>query len=173
MKRQIRRGTFETNSSSTHSICITKNDSYNKPKAICFDFGEFGWECDEHSDTFTKADYLYTGIYECCNDLEIEIYKENIKNFLETDGIECIFKGEGTPKTYEYDGKIKSYQSIDGYVDHGNELKEFVNDVCTDKDKMFRFLFSSESFIITGNDNDDEDVDINVSYDHDEYYKGN
>ena len=36
-----------------------------------------------------------------------------------------------------------------------------------------RYLFSSESFIITGNDNDDHSVDINVKYDHEEYYKGN
>lgn len=173
MKRQIRRGTFETNSSSTHSICITKSDKYKKPEVICFDFGEFGWECDTHSDTFTKANYLYTGIYECFDNDEIDKYKEIIHEYLSSEGIVCSFKGEGKTKSYEYNGKTKYYQSINGYVDHGNELKEFIEDVCSDKDKLFRFLFSDKSFIITGNDNDDEDVCINVTYDHDEYYKGN
>ena len=173
MKQQIRRGVFETNSSSTHSICITKNDKYTKPKSIWFDFGEFGQERDIHCSTFIKADYLYTGLYESCSEQEINEYKENIKNFLESEGIDCVFKGEGKTESYTVGGKVYTYPYIDGYVDHGCELKDFIDDVCTNKDKLFRFLFSSESFIITGNDNDDFDVDINVSYDHDEYYKGN
>ena len=49
MKRQIRRGVFETNSSSTHAICIAKGD-YNLSKHIDFTIGEFGWENNEYDD---------------------------------------------------------------------------------------------------------------------------
>jgi hypothetical protein len=42
--KQIRKGVFETNSSSTHSICIAKDDGLTIPKSLHFDFGEFGWE---------------------------------------------------------------------------------------------------------------------------------
>jgi hypothetical protein len=56
---QVRKGVFETNSSSTHSIAISK-----KPvvigKSIHFRIGEFGWE-EKCVDT---ADYLYTAILE-------------------------------------------------------------------------------------------------------------
>ena len=38
MKRQIRRGVFETNSSSQHSICIMKNDEHYTPDEFAKDF---------------------------------------------------------------------------------------------------------------------------------------
>lgn len=38
MKRQIRRGVFETNSSSQHSLCIMKNDKHYTPDEIAKDF---------------------------------------------------------------------------------------------------------------------------------------
>lgn len=38
MKRQIRRGVFETNSSSQHSLCIMKNNNYYTPDEILKDF---------------------------------------------------------------------------------------------------------------------------------------
>lgn len=38
MKRQIRRGVFETNSSSQHSLCIMKNDEHYTPDEIAKDF---------------------------------------------------------------------------------------------------------------------------------------
>ena len=65
------------------------------------------------------------------------------------------------------------YAENSGYVDHANELEEFLDAVCKDEDKLVRFLFSGFSFIITGNDNDDGDVNINVTYAYYEYYKGN
>lgn len=64
MKRQIRKSVFETNSSSTHAICITKKkDNYKIPKHIDFEFGEFGWMYEEYSDTHNKASYLITAIF--------------------------------------------------------------------------------------------------------------
>ena len=64
MKRQIRKSVFETNSSSTHAICITKKkDNYKLPDHIDFEFGEFGWECKEYEDTYNKASYLITAIF--------------------------------------------------------------------------------------------------------------
>ena len=60
---QIRAGVFETNSSSTHSIAISK-----KPvvigKSIRFGIGEFGWE----NDCVDTADYLYTAILDMIQD---------------------------------------------------------------------------------------------------------
>lgn len=166
--KQVRNNVFETNSSSTHSICITKDDILDeKTDIVGFSIGEFGWECDEFSSLWNKASYLYTGL----------LYTENfdllekMKSFLDKNNIRYTFE-EPQFETFEYQGK--EYKNLkEGYIDHGNELFDFLNDICNDENKLMKFLFSSKSFIITGNDNDDEDVAINVSYEHDEYYKGN
>ena len=50
--RQIRQNTFETNSSSTHSICISKNPVVDvRNEHVYFGSGEFGWSTDTVTDT--------------------------------------------------------------------------------------------------------------------------
>lgn len=155
----IRNGVFETNSSSTHSICVTKNNILNdKLNKVYFVFGEFGWEHDVLEMPYEKASYLYTAIV---NRGKAELI-ENIRQILETNDIE-----------YEFVEKSKSSYYAHGYIDHGEEIPDEIFDICKDENRLMRFLFSRESFIITGNDNSFEDVGINVDYDHDEYYKGN
>ena len=58
MKRQIRQGVFETNSSSTHAICISKDHDTSKlklPDSVSFDHGEFGWECRKLRHVWEKS----------------------------------------------------------------------------------------------------------------------
>jgi len=162
MKKQIRQNVFETNSSSTHSICISKNAGLIIPKELHFSFGEFGWECITLDSINEKASYLYTGLFS--NDRNDDISK--IFEILTSKGIDVTFE----EPIYE---EGRSYANNSGYVDHSNELNEFLNAVCSDEDKLMQFLFSPLSFIITGNDNDEYDVNIDVSYEHDEFYKGN
>lgn len=151
--KKIRKGVFETNSSSTHSICIAKDTTITLPKNLHFEFGEFGWEYDTLYSIAEKASYLYTGLI------------ANSRNE-DADRIFSFLKDKGVDVTFE------SGQDV-GYIDHSGNLTKFLNDICSDNDKLLRFLFSDLSFIITGNDNSEHDVDINVSYDCDEYYKGN
>ena len=47
------------------------------------------------------------------------------------------------------------YSSYEGEVDHAIELKEFVDALLQDEELLKRYLFSKESFILTGNDNED------------------
>lgn len=171
--KKIRKGVFETNSSSTHSICIAKDAELTIPKSLHFDFGEFGWECDTLRSLGEKATYLYTGLI-------AENRKEDaekIYELLKSKGIDVTVE-EPTYKNNSYtnsEGKLVEYTTCEngGYVDHSDELKRFLNAVCDDESKLMNYLFSDLSFIITGNDNDEEDVDINVDYAHEEYYKGN
>lgn len=155
MMKQIRQGVFETNSSSTHSICIAKDVELIIPESITLCFGDFGWERDTLQSVHDKASYLYTGLM--CNDRTDDLNK--IINILKDRGVQC--------HSHEF-----TY-SDSGYVDHSYELTEFLNAVCADEDKLMNYLFSPLSFVLTGNDNDDDDVNISVSYPHDEYYKGN
>jgi len=167
MNLKIRSNVFETNSSSTHSICVTKNNILDKKlNNIEFTIGEFGWECRIIYDVDTKAKYLYTAILV---EDKLDLI-DKIKIILDNNNIEYNFE---TPEyeTWEYEGR--EYTNLKyGYIDHSEDLDEFLN-ICEDENKLMRYLFSSESFIITGNDNDDHSVDINVKYDHEEYYKGN
>lgn len=151
MKRQIRRNVFETNSSSTHAICIAK-DGYEKSNYIKFDIGEFGWEFDTHSDLHSKASYLITAIFDLSKDYADEKIQK-LKDILDENGIEYDIP---TPKisSWEYDGETRYYYDIDGYIDHAGETDEFVDAVLSDSDRLMRYLFG-DSMIITGNDNGD------------------
>lgn len=173
MKKKIRQGVFETNSSSTHSICIAKDAELTIPKSLHFEFGEFGWECRTLQSLDKKASYLYTGLI--ANNRKEDADK--IIALLNSKGVEVTTE-EPIYETRSYDDaegkKVEwEYGTNTGYVDHSDRLKEFLDDVCSDEGKLMRYLFSPLSFIITGNDNDDEDVEINVSYAYDSYYKGN
>lgn len=141
----IRKNVFETNSSSTHSICISRAPA-KWGTSIVFSIGEYGWENDTVSDT---ASYLYTGIFEMNNWKE---YLDRLAEILTDHNVEYVFL---PPR----DG---------GYIDHGCELRDLIEDLLNDEDKLCRFLFG-DSVIYTGNDNDggDEPKLCDAS---DEYY---
>jgi len=160
--KKVRQNVFETNSSSTHSICIAKNMELIIPSEIHFGFGEFGWEEDTLNSCTEKASYLYTGLF--ANDR----YDDAMNLF-------SVLESKGIKVTHEEPiyGKDSSYAKNGGYVDHSGELGSFLNAVCGDENALMSYLFSPLSFVVTGNDNSDCDADTNVSYEHDEYYKGN
>ena len=139
--RQIRYGVFESNSSSTHSIAIPK--SCDNVNYISFRIGEFGWEWGEAD----PADYFYTAIYETSHSTsEVEEKIEKLKNILDSHGIKYHFE--------EVLHSDHNYLSLDyGYIDHGYELTDFVDELLNDGNKLVRFL--SMGFVFTGNDNSD------------------
>ena len=55
---QVRKGVFETNSSSTHSIAIPRDCGATNYVSFCD--GEFGWGFSQ----VDPADYFYTAIHE-------------------------------------------------------------------------------------------------------------
>lgn len=156
---QIRRSVFETNSSSTHSICITKNMPDEIPDHISFHIGEYGWEfC-----TLTgqeKANYLYTAIL--CQPNRNELV-DKLVYLLDKMGIKWEFE----------EPEIGKYGLLNGYVDHAGGTQEFIRAVLHNRNRLKRYLFSDQSFVQTGNDNSDESVIIHVPYPHEQYYKGN
>lgn len=143
MKRQIRRSVFETNSSSTHAICISKTDvdKSSFPDHVSFTHGEFGWEVEEYSDLWSKASYLYQAICSCYRYDEREAATNKIADMLRDYNISCSFEPD------------KNTMWGDGYIDHGYETKDFVEAVLNDSDKLLRYLFGN-SLVITGNDNE-------------------
>lgn len=156
MKRQIRSSVFETNSSSTHSIAISKSPA-TIGKYIHFGIGEFGWE----NDTANTADYLYTAILE---QDEWTVLVDKLKEVLDKYSIEYTF--EEPVFRFSHDGEYKWLEY--GYIDHSDELADFINAIFSNEDLLMRYLFGN-STVYTGNDNQDhEPSGCNIS--SPEYY---
>lgn len=164
---QIRKGMFETNSSSTHAIILASENVKIDDLSVDFAIGEFGWEFEKYTTTDQKASYLYTMACYCeGRDVYQDFYKILTKYH-----IKCTCS---RPAEFDKWG-------LNGYVDHGcdDDAKLFVQRMLTHEKALIRFLFNEGSFVVTGNDNcDDEesewfDQQQDVSYKHETFYKGN
>jgi hypothetical protein len=165
---KIRNSVFETNSSSVHSIVVSTEPVDFAPTSIYFELGEFGWSMDELDDSFARASYFYTAA--CCL-YERDVAPE-LRYMLEPYGYNLVFD----PPIFDEDGWLKN-----GYVDHVDECKEFVDTLMSDATLLINFIFDDRSFVITGNDNCDEiswdwmrnKVDRADAYKHLTFVKGN
>ena len=171
-KRQIRRGVFETNSSSVHSITITKDTidanvmGFNDDDLIEVDAGEFGWGVERHRDQYTKLSYLVVMA------LETEGSEcETVEQFYETEGFQkinseiasyCACKGVTVPglkiEKHPYKnskGVEDFYIEHDGYIDHQScenygSLQEFLDDKGV---SIVEFVFNPALILKISNDN--------------------
>ena len=173
MKRQIRKNTFETNSSSTHAICISKEEVPKRdiPPFVRFNHGEFGWECYRHDTISKRASYLYQAICDLCyyDSKKKSEYIDSLRSVLSKYKVECEFEGE-----FE-SGENNPNEWENGYIDHSEETSEFVDSVMDSEDLLIKYLFGN-SVIITGNDNDDSFGEVMADSDFKNYqifYKGN
>lgn len=176
--RTIRKGIFETNSSSTHTLVISNEDTLAKKDFLYFDFDEFGWEFEEYNTPEERASYLWTYFVYMYSDYDSSTHtydyskalewKDKLENILNNNGIKCEF--------------ADPYIKDTGYIDHGNELNGFFESMIeNDNDKLINYLFGSDSAIYTGNDNcekyecDTFDYKINKAEQkgYEVYYKGN
>ena len=169
--KKIRKGMFETNSSSTHTIIVT--DQKTEPgNLVDFAIGEFGWEFERLDTIDEKASYLYTM---ACEMLDRDVYQD-LYEILVKYGVECSCS---VPAKFR-DSSWGVYLD-NGYVDHvsDGDAKEFVERMLNHEHALIKYLFSDESFVVTGNDNSYEeqrewmDEQTDVDYPHETYYKGN
>ena len=142
---QVRNGVFETNSSSTHSICIpkktNKTDTY-----VEFGIGEYGWENRRVNDT---PSYLYTAILSAYEYDETMEKLEKLKSILNDRSIGYSF--EKPVWCYYHDDGSRYLDN--GYIDHSCETYDFVEAVLNDDEMLLRYLF--DGVVYTGNDNQD------------------
>lgn len=166
MKRQIRRSVFESNSSSTHSLQISINDTWSTLEVdefenkVITEFGEFGWEVCNYRDAATKLSYIVTMLAEthedCCSMEELyetedfKLINDTVAEHCHCDGI--IIDSNIVVSEYLWDGKVHKYGDHDGYIDHqsvmsiSNLLDEYG---CT----MEEFIFNTGVVLHTDNDN--------------------
>jgi hypothetical protein len=148
--RKIRRGVFETNSSSTHSITLS-NDSVIKDRIHINDnneciiyTGKFGWEVESYNDSATKASYALTYAANIGNPEKryelLEMLKESIKMEVGID-VSVIF---------DIDTESNEYFA-NGYIDH--QSFDVAEDVFFDVETLHKFIFDRNSVLNTDNDN--------------------
>ena len=170
---KIRRSTFETNSSSMHSLSIEGNTpdySYviDEKGIINTEFGEFGWEVMDYNDPMTKLSYILTMVAEIYEPAtEDEFYENDDFKKIEEEvcagtgalGIRIVNPGFETENGYNFHK---------GYIDHQScdfsNIDEFLrSNGVTLKD----YLFNSGVIVHTDNDNRFDDYDFHY-YDDDE-----
>lgn len=136
---QIRTGVFETNSSSTHSICIDRAPVKRYPSHLHFHTGNYGWE----NEVYDLADYLFTAICDLYDADERDDKLDHIREVLARHHVACTFH----------------LPDEDGWwgINHVHDTAEFVRAVMNDDDLLLRALLGSESCVYTGNDNEDHE----------------
>lgn len=146
MNKVTRHGVFETNSSSTHSICICREaggvlDRLDvDSEGVCRIFpGEFGWEECKYRDATTKASYCYT--YAASNQKRLKTLEAVIK------------RGTGAAQVRFMEVLDEFYPQ--GYVDHqsGPEERGACEEAFASKQALYAFIFSPKSVLVTDNDN--------------------
>jgi hypothetical protein len=144
---KIRKGTFETNSSSTHSIVLSQDRvldqiiSDDGEGNIIIEGGEYGWKWESYYSPEEKASYLISALVSANMFEKIEEVLEIIKNHT---GAKTV----SAPNYGNY--------NFTGYVDHQSgiiENPEVWSPILDSSEEILRFIFSSGSYFTTGNDN--------------------
>ncbi len=142
-----RRASFESNSSSSHSISMTSGTTYDDTIPIDpidgkvhISFGEFGWEWEKHTDAKTKASYVATYVFNYKTEKEQQLLTKVIQEFC---GAEVVYNKIND----EYDPK--------GYIDHqsSDDSNKGLNAIDFTEENIKKFIFCKNSFLLTGNDN--------------------
>ena len=132
MATTVRKGVFETNSSSTHSISLEQGNEWDTIETdddgiIRIYKKDFGWEWQTYDDARTKAEYCYT------DDVDQDLLQEVIQEFT---GCEVEFYDDD-----EY------YRMID------HQSSGTVRNKLKTKEELTNFIFNKASLLFTGNDN--------------------
>ena len=135
MKKLIRKGVFETNSSSSHSVSIADDDKEfvldtiypNQHGTITVRGDEYGWDWFKHNDAETKASYA---AQQFANDSDM------------LEKLEYVIKEQTGAERVIFEGLD------DGYVDH-----ESVGILPRTARELKNFIFNKNSWLFGGNDN--------------------
>lgn len=183
MKKQIRLGLWETNSSSTHTVYFTSGDTQEDISELDkyiqddgylhIEFGEFGWEIKSYTDAYTKLQYALTMV------VETECRYRPILNgdatiiFEETDGFKAVDSLiarvlDCAGVIVDSNMKIDTYYSSwnegvtmlgidhDGYIDHQSSTDDY-NSLQDFLDyyniSLEKFIFDPNVVLHTDNDN--------------------
>lgn len=155
----IRKGVFETNSSSVHSLVIADAmPDLSKPLTVHVKVDEYGWGPDTLTTPGERGSYLYTAM--CCS-CAGRNKEPNRKPKDPIDDLSSLLSPWGVTVVCDEGARFvqhKNYWFLDnGYIDHDEDLSSFVGSVMEDPPLALRFIFSDDSIGIIYNDNMFED----------------
>ena len=149
----IRKGVFETNSSSTHSITVESNTGFtsispnNDGEIVIKASGEYGWAQETYKDPVDKLDYITIYARDWCGESS-EQFLSQIKN--------CVEEHTGATVKFEYETE-RSWNGNDhnsGYIDHQSVEMSDYHHLFLDDGKLLKdFIFGIGSELETDNDN--------------------
>lgn len=157
--RTIRRGVFETNSSSSHSITIDNDNTYSKLRVgdekVSVRFGEFGWGYDRLYSANEKLEYVITFL-QYADDVRVD-GQVNLDKFVNSKYFkwlkELIYDETGA--TLDVELNDCDYYKF-GYIDHQSigTVNMFMSDNKQEfKEKMKDLIFSNKYSIIIDHNN--------------------
>lgn len=174
IRKVIRKGLPETNSSSSHSVTINMTNNFQNPKIWNLQPDEngiihvpgnvsFGWEWEKFNDVLTKLQYV-CGII-CHN--EYEHRTKRSKKLFELKKIILDFTGAKDvifDWETEYNDKLKNGEDPEEIwlncpeIDHNSH--DIFPEIVENKDTLKNFIFNPESWLYLGNDNSCADKDF-------------
>ena len=140
---QVREGVFETNSSSTHAICIHKQKDLAIPSYMYFGLEDLE-DYKEYNLLQKRANYLNTIMYICCNKTEYINRRNEINQMLHYYGIKTEWAKVDWDKAGDPDYDLYSIKdSCSGVM---------LNTITKDEKLLIQYLFGENSNIIAGYD---------------------
>ena len=149
MKSAIRDGVWETNSSSTHSICIHNDDNIQFPHYIYFGIediesdGSYWYDGNHWATIQGRANYLNTILAVIDDKTEYVNVQKKLKDWLN----EINVKSEWKKLKWNDDGTLCGYYEI---KDSCSDV--ICNKIINDKILFYKYLFGKHSQIIMGYD---------------------
>ncbi|MBQ6482717.1 MAG: hypothetical protein IJI45_16535 [Anaerolineaceae bacterium] len=158
MNSLIRRGCFETNSSSVHAIIIQKQNvkPYLYEGQILFiEHHDFGWSPEYFSEPSTLASYYCEWLIHSSYDEDKGKWKKRITERL-NNFADIMYKNGVTVDFPEDYIRFNGWGGlVEGYIDHVSELDEFFEPMEHHEKRLLTYIFGPENYIETGNDNSD------------------
>lgn len=150
MKTIIRKGCFETNSSSTHSITIDESSSADMLQTVPLEdgvfrhtlCGEYGWEQETYHDIESKIDYMAIYARDWGGNRSDELKETLVR----------VIKEHTAASSVEIDW-ADSGKWNEGSIDHQSVECEDYHHVFDNDETLRNFLFSRSSLFETDNDN--------------------
>jgi hypothetical protein len=158
MNKQIRKGVFETNSSSSHSLTMKPGDVIAQPFShrvmregnLDLRIGEFGWKYERFYSLRNKLQYLLTQITQGKLPEGEDVTEQLLAQSPEFAMMHRVVKA--------HTGVSIHVEPSEGYIDH--QSVGVGMDLFKGEAALRDFLFSSESYVETGNDNSGYPVEI-------------
>ena len=190
----IRRGIFETNSSSTHAIVIPKSvdkEEWSTSDSLYHDYCFGREECRFVNNWDEKLAYIYMVLKERCSSKDVRTFEERVNRLFNEVNKNVRFPADRYDPTpdnlFDYINKNKSDGNLCpdshiimvhdrgfNYVDHLYEIpEELINRILSDDEFLKRFLFNEKSYITVGGDEyrGYNIKTIGFQYDYEESYK--